>query len=144
VLLLTLVCYEVALKKQKISKFSGHENSLRMASSASEPHGAVLSESLRRLQLQAASTDSDISHDMIDEYRDVHTRGDSSDVGGDKDPQILPYRASNHTSNVREGYGFRPVSGASTPVATTQIAEQGTPLPDPNGLGWPGVQFYTP
>jgi len=107
-----------------------------MASSASEPHGAVLSESLRRLQLQAAPMDSDISHDMsmIDEY---HARDDSSDVSGDKDPQILPSRASNHTSNVREGYGFRPVSGASTPVATSQIAEQGTPLPDPNGLGWP-------
>lgn len=113
-------------------------------SPAGEPHGAVLSESLRRLQLQAASMDNDTSHAMIDEHRDAHEH-DSRDTGSPKDPQILSSRASIHPSNVREGYGFRPVSGASTPVtAVTQIAEQGSPLPDPNGLGWPGEQFYPP
>ena len=35
----------------------------------------------------------------------------------------------------REGYGFRPLSGSSTPNAIPQGAQ--TPLPDPNGLGWP-------
>lgn len=34
----------------------------------------------------------------------------------------------------KEGYGFRPLSGSSTP----QIAKGAqSPLPDPNGLGWP-------
>jgi GTP cyclohydrolase IA len=111
-----------------------------MSSSASEPHGAQpnLSESLRRLQLQAASMDSDISQGMIDEYRDVHEQDDSSDMGNDKDPQILSSpRASNH---VCEGYGFQPA--LSTPVtAVTHIAEQGTLFPDQSGLRWPGEQF---
>lgn len=35
----------------------------------------------------------------------------------------------------REGYGFRPLSGSSTPNAVPQGAQ--SPLPDPNGLGWP-------
>lgn len=45
--------------------------------------------------------------------------------------------------HLREGYGFRPVSGASTPVATLPSAsETGSPLPDPNGLGWPGTSLH--
>ena len=34
----------------------------------------------------------------------------------------------------REGYGFRPLSGASTPNVPKGAQ---SPLPDPNGLGWP-------
>jgi hypothetical protein len=35
----------------------------------------------------------------------------------------------------KEGYGFRTQSGASTPYTAASTA---SPLPDPNGLGWPG------
>lgn len=34
----------------------------------------------------------------------------------------------------REGYGFRPISGSSTPL---KGKGRQSPLPDPNGLGWP-------
>jgi len=34
-----------------------------------------------------------------------------------------------------DGYGFRPPSGVSTPL--TNEAGTSSPLPDPNGLGWP-------
>lgn len=43
------------------------------------------------------------------------------------------------TPHVREGYGFRPPSGHSTPLlASTSGKGADSPLPDPNGLGWPG------
>lgn len=43
------------------------------------------------------------------------------------------------TPHVREGYGFRPTSGHSTPLlASTSGMGGDSPLPDPNGLGWPG------
>lgn len=41
----------------------------------------------------------------------------------------------------REGYGFRPLSGISTPMYTSKAAsaiKAESPLPDANGLGWPG------
>jgi len=41
-------------------------------------------------------------------------------------------------SHVRQGYGFRPTSGISTPPTTSSHGvDRGSPLPDPNGLGWP-------
>ena len=36
-----------------------------------------------------------------------------------------------------EGYGFRPASGMSSPRAPPP--DRNSPLPDVNGLGWPGV-----
>jgi hypothetical protein len=39
----------------------------------------------------------------------------------------------------REGYGFRPQSGASTPITAAATA---SPIPDPNGLGWPGESLF--
>ena len=40
-----------------------------------------------------------------------------------------------HSQHVhREGYGFRPVSGSSTPLKAKGTQ---SPLPDSNGLGWP-------
>ncbi len=47
----------------------------------------------------------------------------------------------------REGYGFRPRSGISTPMYTSKAAtaiKAGSPLPDANGLGWPGEQLLAP
>jgi len=80
-------------------------------------HGARLSESLHKLQL-------------------------SEEHGGDH-----PERSRNDSPSpgrltwnphIREGYGFRPSSGVSTPlIASTSGQDTGSPLPDPNGLGWP-------
>ncbi|KAI0047272.1 GTP cyclohydrolase I [Auriscalpium vulgare] len=38
-------------------------------------------------------------------------------------------------SIIREGYGFRPTSGVSTPASAPP--DRASPLPDVNGLGWP-------
>lgn len=39
-----------------------------------------------------------------------------------------------------DGYGFRPPSGVSTPSAPP---DRNSPLPDVNGLGWPGQSFFS-
>ncbi|OJA15637.1 hypothetical protein AZE42_04854 [Rhizopogon vesiculosus] len=42
------------------------------------------------------------------------------------------------TAKTRDGYGFRSGSGLSTPLTmASRGADGGSPLPDPNGLGWP-------
>lgn len=51
----------------------------------------------------------------------------------DDEPQQTPVRP-----HPRDGYGFRPPSGVSTPLTTAA----GSPLPDPNGLGWPGTPCF--
>lgn len=43
------------------------------------------------------------------------------------------------TPTLREGYGFRPLAGSSTPPVGRE-----SPLPDPNGLGWPGKHTHSP
>lgn len=48
------------------------------------------------------------------------------------------------TAKTRDGYGFRSASGMSTPLTmASQAADRGSPLPDPNGLGWPGMFTLT-
>jgi GTP cyclohydrolase I len=46
-------------------------------------------------------------------------------------------------SQSREGYGFRPRSGLSTPqlVQDDEGRDVSSPIPDQYGLGWPGEQF---
>ncbi|CAL1701361.1 unnamed protein product [Somion occarium] len=55
------------------------------------------------------------------------------------DPQASSVGSSRlaRNSHVREGYGFRPASGISTPVISSVQVGMNSPLPDPNGLGWP-------
>jgi GTP cyclohydrolase I len=83
-----------------------------------------LSGSLRRLQSQQAA--------------------ESEDFTLTEEGQISPKRSVS-----RDGYGFRK-SGISTPIipASTPDGPQHTHLadglvPDPNGLGWPGVFLLT-
>lgn len=99
--------------------------SLLNGSSSSE-HGARLSESLHKLQL-AEVTDSEL---------DSATNGDHPESSRKDSPS--PGRVT-WNPHVREGYGFRSASGVSTPlIASTSAQGTGSPLPDPNGLGWPG------
>lgn len=68
----------------------------------------------------------------------------TSDDSSSADPAFTTHSLSNSEpwrNNVGiEGYGFRPPSGASSPAAL-QPAGTGssTPIPDPHGLGWPGM-----
>lgn len=56
---------------------------------------------------------------------------------------FINYERAALTPHAREGYGFRPASGTSTPLkASRSGTEAGSPLPDPNGLGWPGTFSY--
>jgi GTP cyclohydrolase I len=84
-------------------------------------YGTLLSDSLQRLQENSHDTPADVSDtDII--------------------PQIPSPTSRLLSSVLHEGYGFRPASGASTPP---QIVGSGvdSPLPDRNGLGWPGEVF---
>lgn len=47
---------------------------------------------------------------------------------------------------ILEGLGFRPTSGISTPQYSSRpVGKAATsPLPDANGLGWPGKDFCRP
>ena len=54
-------------------------------------------------------------------------------------------RHGGPSPQIREGYGFRPLSGISTPLYTSKaVARVGTPLVDSNGLGWPGEHAPCP
>lgn len=48
------------------------------------------------------------------------------------------------TPRLRDGLGFRPASGISTPQYSSRavaVGKASSPLPDSNGLGWPGQDF---
>lgn len=86
--------------------------------------GELLSNELRQLQLHrdAESQSLPVSSDA-DTPRGESLQHDS--------PHQVPARP-----HVHDGYGFRPPSGVSTPLTNTGSS---SPLPDPNGLGWPGT-----
>jgi hypothetical protein len=65
------------------------------------------------------------------------------DTGTSSDNDDVPVRIPDdpgHPSSLQhvDGYGFRPLSGLSTPSALAP-QDRNSPLPDVNGLGWPGV-----
>lgn len=98
-------------------------------------HGELLSNELRQLELNRTT-----------EHRSLLISNDADIPRGDPDP-VQPLDHSPHQvpvrppwPHVREGYGFRPPSGVSTPL--TNGAGSGSPLPDPNGLGWPGAPCF--
>lgn len=96
-----------------------------MTTPADANHVNVLSDSLKRLQVQQnlITNDLDVVSDTV---TITHT---------------LP-------ASPREGYGFRR-SGLSTPIvasqkvdaASLQLSQLSSLVPDPNGLGWPGESF---
>jgi GTP cyclohydrolase I len=64
----------------------------------------------------------------------------------DNPDQVSTTQKQSKTPNSRDGYGFRK-SGISTPQISDQLSQSdglplsqliSNPLPDPNGLGWPG------
>lgn len=112
-------------------------------------HGALLTDSLRKLQLHEDSSPTQSSkapfpnpdlHETHD-GSDPPTRGDVTEPVKINDPHSSSANLTRVACNphVREGYGFRPASGISTPIIPSQPAlGTSSPLPDPNGLGWPG------
>jgi hypothetical protein len=113
----------------------------------SSSQGAALMESLHRLHVESGGDVpstfraqlSDLSDGRADEA--PSTRGDVDEIDGDSAHQqrrhLPPVSSDRH---LREGYGFRPASGASTPLSHRGIA---SPLPDPHGLGWPGEWYLS-
>lgn len=105
-------------------------------------HGSILSDSLRRLQLKEQ-----VPSSLVEPSRHGTAHADNGvqdeqgiDESGPSSPSHLPRSAHGH---VYEGYGFRLTSGAASPL---HPPPQGTatPLPDPNGLGWPGERLNSP
>lgn len=95
-------------------------------------HGELLSNELRQLEPHGATESQFL---LVANDADI-PRGEAQSVNSQHDsPQQVPVRSP--WPHVHDGYGFRPPSGVSTPL--THGIEHGSPLPDPNGLGWPGM-----
>ncbi|VDB90066.1 unnamed protein product [Peniophora sp. CBMAI 1063] len=97
-----------------------------------DAYGKMLTDGLRKLELHndsvaATSAAPDTTHEDAGVTKDLNIPGVPY--------AILPSRAAS-SAHVREGYGFRPTSGFSTPASAVP-RETDSPLPDPNGLGWP-------
>jgi hypothetical protein len=100
---------------------------LRHADMASEistedAYGKMLSDGLRQLDLASDST--------------AEADSPSGEREMPRTASALSHTAS--TSRIRDGYGFRPPSGVSTPASGIGPQERDSPLPDVHGLGWPG------
>lgn len=100
-------------------------------------HSTVLSDSLRRLQLKEQIPSS------LVESTQKHPASSAEENNSNGEAVVLasgppsPSQAQRHPhGHVYEGYGFRPSSGVSTPL-NNPTAGTSSPLPDPNGLGWP-------
>ena len=99
-----------------------------------DTYGKMLTDGLRKLELHRdASTSAapDATHE---------DGAEGSKESGASGPSyaVLPSRAAS-SAHIREGYGFRPTSGFSTPASAVP-RETDSPRPDPNGLGWPGKE----
>jgi hypothetical protein len=94
-----------------------HTHTMNSYSTEPEPsHGDLLADRLRRL-------------DTPDDHAGVQAPSD------DHPPPFLPKAPY-------DGYGFRSSSGRTSPRAPT---DRNSPLPDVNGLGWPGkfsISFF--
>ncbi|KAI6128471.1 hypothetical protein EDD16DRAFT_131164 [Pisolithus croceorrhizus] len=102
-------------------------------------HGELLSNGLRQLELEQnqASSPSHVDHLSLHD-RDGETPGTESDPAQDTHPSPSASPTRPPWPHVREGYGFRTPSGTSTPqTLASQAGDRASPLPDPNGLGWP-------
>ena len=87
---------------------------------------------IQLVNFMATSLDSDLSHGKLLSDSLQRLQLLSSDNGIDPTPP--PPRSLS--SVLHEGYGFRPTSGGSTPPNVVHSVDH--PLPDCNGLGWPG------
>lgn len=131
---------------------------------ANDPDSLAITDSLRRLlhddaddaelhdphdpHEPAAATDAANSPDARAARPHPTTRGTRrstptimADSLGD-DPPASPSNTCTLSRRplIPEGYGFRPLSGSSTPLlAAGPAADRGSPLPDVHGLGWPGA-----
>ncbi|KAI0343188.1 GTP cyclohydrolase I [Trametopsis cervina] len=100
-------------------------------------HGALLTDSLRRLQLKEQTPSSLVEPSVrTNGVADAEQAQDSHLNLAHRSDEPLP-SPSAIPAHVHEGYGFRPPSGSETPNIAPPAQGQSTPLPDPNGLGWP-------
>ncbi|KAI0082600.1 GTP cyclohydrolase I [Panus rudis PR-1116 ss-1] len=94
-------------------------------------HGALLTDSLRRLQVEEVTSGID-SHDTHGQ------RGEESEQDASNDPHPdTPDKPRSPQSHIKDGYGFRPPSGISTPIVQSTKVGTSHLVPDAHGLGWP-------
>ena len=123
-----------------------------MSPSAVDNASSILTDSLRRLQLKEQIPSSLTEPAKRQNGAHLADESDSSS-GGEGEGESLRALNSSPPSpgtlqkqmhkNVYEGYGFRPASGVATPL-NPPPAGTSSPLPDPNGLGWPGEFLPSP
>ncbi|EGO27252.1 hypothetical protein SERLADRAFT_381728, partial [Serpula lacrymans var. lacrymans S7.9] len=102
-------------------------------------HAHLLSDGLRNRDIHPETSSPDPIHDPLDHHPSERGELELASRTHNDDQPPSPSATSLRPSwppLLREGYGFRPASGVSTPL-TSLPAERGSPLPDPNGLGWP-------
>ncbi|KAG2159008.1 uncharacterized protein EDB93DRAFT_1076273 [Suillus bovinus] len=96
-------------------------------------HVELLSNGLRQLELQQSETNPGSDHDGGEPQLQS-----KNDPAPDNDSLVASSSANPSWPQPRDGYGFRRPSGTSTPLTVPCRATEGaSPLPDPNGLGWP-------
>ncbi|KAH7916819.1 hypothetical protein BJ138DRAFT_1052297 [Hygrophoropsis aurantiaca] len=100
-------------------------------------HSDLLSNGLRQLELEQRSAKPATSASVNEPAEDREIPGGELACPTENDSSLSSPSTKPHPL-IREGYGFRSTSGISTPVTMPfHGVERGSPLPDPNGLGWP-------
>jgi GTP cyclohydrolase IA len=116
-----------------------------MSALSLDAHSAFVADGLRNVELKQMQPEHLHQQQGNDGQDHEQERGREQ---GQIDTLNVPSGCSTPSrSRVRDGYGFRPSSGASTPITSQSALVAGagtgtstsTSLPDPNGLGWPGT-----
>ncbi|KAI0650658.1 GTP cyclohydrolase I [Trametes meyenii] len=92
-----------------------------------------LSSSLEKIKIQQEESSDSTSNGF-----DAHPHEEDSRSDGPSTQRLL-----SATPHIREGLGFRPISGISTPQYSSRaVGKVANALPDANGLGWPAKSTH--
>ncbi|KAL0070965.1 hypothetical protein AAF712_002186 [Marasmius tenuissimus] len=94
-----------------------------------QAHSHLLTKSLEKLELT--------------EEMEPQNSDEASASASQTTVPIPPSPPARSTPRIREGYGFRPPSGVSTPLIKAATSTTENLVPDSYGLGWPGEPHAT-
>lgn len=101
--------------------------------SSLDPHSSPRGSDQKKQELSDLTSSQPARPELISDQSASLDLSQSQNVNEDSTEGALPVAW-------KDGYGFRPLSGSSTP----QLAKGAqSPLPDPNGLGWPAKSTLT-
>ncbi|KAJ8086330.1 hypothetical protein PM082_005153 [Marasmius tenuissimus] len=94
-----------------------------------QAHSHLLTKSLEKLELT--------------EEMEPQNSDEASASASQTTVPIPPSPPARSTPRIREGYGFRPPSGVSTPLIKAATSTTENLVPDSYGLGWPAKSTYS-